>query len=73
MNNYTEVVMKTYVDDKRNRIYSEFIDLNMHLLDLLNEIENHENYTVEEWEDLSKLQENVFKTLIRLESEITSL
>lgn len=64
---------RDYVEDSRDRIYSEFVELSIGFNALMDEVENHTGYETDEWETISELQEKVLKTLIRLESRITSL
>lgn len=64
---------RDYVEDSRDKIYCEFVELSMNFNELMDEVENHTGYTAEEWEIISDFQEKVLKNIIRLESRITSL
>lgn len=64
---------RDYVEDSRDRIYADYVELSINFNELMDEVENHTAYTAEEWEIISSLQERVLKNIIRLEARITSL
>lgn len=64
---------RDYVEDSRDKIYCEFVELSLYFNELMDEVENHTKYETEEWETISELHEKAIKSLLKLEARITSL